>query len=101
MNGDIQIGVAIMMISTDNQTSNNGTEPQIRCPGLPPSMLTKMLDKIRLTRCPITTATKVINGIATMAVNSLEITVSASVTGNERQNRMLLFFRSAYSESRH
>ncbi len=46
------------------------------------------------------TAAIVATGIAMTAVNSFEMTVSASVTGSERQNRMLLSLRSAYSESR-
>ncbi len=46
------------------------------------------------------TAAIVAMGIARTAVSSLDTTVSASVTGSERQNRMLLSLRSAYSESR-
>ena len=50
--------------------------------------------------CVATITTKETSGMTNAPVNAFEMTVSASVTGSERQNRMLLSLRSAYRESR-
>ena len=59
---------------------------------LPPDMI-RRVDVFKM-------PTAVMDGMTIAAVRSLEITVSASVAGIERQNSMLLSSRSAYRESR-
>jgi len=100
MNGENQIGSRIVISSMPAQTSNNGADFQTSSIELPPSMLTNTLVIAKTARWVMTMTAKAINGIASAVVKNLEITVSASVIGRERQKRMLLFLRSAYSESR-
>ena len=98
--GDIHIPVAMTTMNAAAQLSKSGTDPQISNPASPPFIETQILVTIRLTMCVAMIAAIVMAGIRTRAVSSFETTVSASVTGNERQNRMLLSLRSAYRESR-
>ena len=82
-------------INAASQLSNNDIDPQISVPASPPFAETQRLVTIRLTRCVAQIPTAVIVGMTIAAVRSLEITVSASVAGIDRQNRMLLSLRSA------
>ena len=99
-NGANQIGTASRTVNTAAHVSNSGTALQMKRNGFAPAVANQTLMIIRLRRCERITAAIVATGIAKTAVSNFEITVSASVIGSERQNRMLLSLRSAYKESK-
>ena len=99
MKGETQIESANRPINVADQLSKSGTAVQIIDQPSPPRMLIQMLKIASTSRWVTAITANVTAGMRTVAVRSFETTVSASVTGSERQNRMLLSLRSAYRAS--
>jgi hypothetical protein len=98
--GESHSGIANMVTNVTIQLSNRGAALQIRYQASAPRMETQTLAISKTTKCVIIISMKVTSGITTSAVISFDVTVSESVTGIDRQNKMLLSFRSAYKQSR-
>ena len=95
MTGANQIALVTSTQTISSQICRNGNGPNSNSPGEPPPIITTSVARTNNTICVATMIAAVTSGAASIAVISFETTVSVSVTGIDRQNRMLLSLRSA------